>query len=44
MDQDYIEFYGSSSEEANYKYYGGLSDYRSSPKEKKLKFHIEEKS
>ena len=25
-----IEFYGSSSEEANEKYYGGLSDYRSS--------------
>ncbi len=28
--EDYIEFYGSSSEEANYKYYGGLSNYRSS--------------
>jgi len=27
---DYIEFYGSSSEEANEKHYGGLSDYRSS--------------
>ncbi len=26
----YIEFYGSSSEEANEKHYGGLSDYRSS--------------
>tara|TARA_Y100001970_G_scaffold290123_1_gene422687 strand:+ start:3755 stop:4792 length:1038 start_codon:yes stop_codon:yes gene_type:complete len=28
--QDYIEFYGSSSEEANAKHYGGLADYRSS--------------
>ena len=28
--QDYIEFYGSSSEEANEKHYGGLADYRSS--------------
>ena len=27
---DYIEFYGSSSEEANEKHYGGLSTYRSS--------------
>ncbi len=27
---DYIEFYGSSSEEANEKHYGGLADYRSS--------------
>jgi len=27
---DYIEFYGSSSEEANDKHYGGLADYRSS--------------
>ena len=27
---DFIEFYGSSSEEANQKHYGGLSDYRSS--------------
>ena len=26
----YIEFYGSSSEVANKKHYGGLSDYRSS--------------
>jgi len=26
----YVEFYGSSSEEANFKHYGGLSDYRSS--------------
>ena len=26
----YIEFYGSSSETANKKHYGGLSDYRSS--------------
>jgi len=26
----YIEFYGSSSEEANTKHYGGLADYRSS--------------
>ncbi len=26
----YIEFYGSSSEEANEKHYGGLADYRSS--------------
>ena len=28
--KDYIEFYGSSSEEAIEKYYGGLADYRSS--------------
>jgi len=28
--KDYIEFYGSSSEEANEKHYGGLADYRSS--------------
>ena len=28
--KDFIEFYGSSSKEANYKHYGGLSDYRSS--------------
>ena len=28
--KDYIEFYGSSSEEANEKYYGGLANYRSS--------------
>ena len=28
--KDFIEFYGSSSEEANEKHYGGLSDYRSS--------------
>jgi len=27
---DYIEFYGSSSEEANEKHYGGLANYRSS--------------
>jgi len=27
---DYIEFYGSSSEEANVKHYGGLTNYRSS--------------
>ena len=27
--QDYIEFYGSSSEEANEKHYGGLDEYRS---------------
>jgi len=27
---DYIEFYGSSSEEANEKHYGGLTNYRSS--------------
>tara|TARA_B100000029_G_scaffold510524_1_gene602212 strand:- start:12 stop:1049 length:1038 start_codon:yes stop_codon:yes gene_type:complete len=27
---NYIEFYGSSSEEANEKHYGGLADYRSS--------------
>ena len=26
----YIEFYGSSSDTANNKHYGGLSDYRSS--------------
>ena len=28
--KDYIEFYGSSSEEANEKHYGGLASYRSS--------------
>ena len=28
--QEYVEFYGSSSEEANAKHYGGLNDYRSS--------------
>ncbi len=28
--KNYIEFYGSSSEEANDKHYGGLADYRSS--------------
>ena len=28
--KDYIEFYGTSSEEANFKHFGGLSDYRSS--------------
>ena len=28
--KDYIEFYGSSSEEANAKHYGGLANYRSS--------------
>ena len=28
--KNFIEFYGSSSEEANHKYYGGLADYRSS--------------
>ena len=28
--KEYIEFYGSSSEEANDKHYGGLADYRSS--------------
>ena len=28
--EDYIEFYGTSSEEANHKHFGGLSDYRSS--------------
>ena len=28
--KEFIEFYGSSSEEANDKHYGGLSDYRSS--------------
>ncbi len=27
--QNYIEFYGSSSEEANEKHYGGLDEYRS---------------
>ena len=27
---EYVEFYGSSSEEANEKHYGGLNDYRSS--------------
>ena len=29
-DKKYIEFYGSSSEEANIKHYGGLNDYRTS--------------
>ena len=29
-DKKYIEFYGSSSAEANIKHYGGLNDYRSS--------------
>jgi len=29
-EKKYIEFYGSSSEEANEKHYGGLADYRSS--------------
>ena len=29
-EKDYIEFYGSSSEEANEKHYGGLADYRTS--------------
>ena len=29
-EKNYIEFYGSSSEEANEKHYGGLADYRSS--------------
>lgn len=29
-DKQYIEFYGSSSVEANIKHYGGLNDYRSS--------------
>ena len=28
--EKFIEFYGSSSEEANEKHYGGLADYRSS--------------
>ena len=28
--KDYIEFYGSNSEEANEKHYGGLANYRSS--------------
>ena len=28
-DKEYIEFYGSSSEEANDKHYGGLDEYRS---------------
>ena len=28
--KDYMEFYGSSYEEANEKHYGGLADYRSS--------------
>ena len=28
--KNFIEFYGSSSEEANTKHYGGLADYRSS--------------
>ena len=28
--KEFIEFYGSSSEEANEKHYGGLANYRSS--------------
>jgi len=28
-EKDFIEFYGSSSEEANDKHYGGLDEYRS---------------
>ena len=32
----FIEFYGSSSEEANEKHYGGLADYRSSEEESKI--------
>ena len=40
--KDYVEFYGSSSEEANFKHYGGLSDYRSSEGKKvKLPFRGE---
>ncbi len=35
----FIEFYGSSSEEANEKHYGGLSDYRSS-EGKKVKLQL----
>ena len=35
----YIEFYGSSSEEANEKHYGGLANYRSS-EGKKVKIHM----
>ncbi len=35
----YIEFYGSSSEEANEKHYGGLSNYRSS-EGKKVKIQM----
>ena len=31
--KQFIEFYGSSSEEANEKHYGGLADYRSSEKQ-----------
>ncbi len=30
QNKKFIEFYGSSSEEANHKHYGGLADYRSS--------------
>ena len=29
-EKQYVEFYGSSSKEANIKHYGGLNDYRSS--------------
>jgi len=39
--QEYIEFYGSSSEEANKKHYGGLADYRSS-EGKKVKIPFRE--
>ena len=42
---DFIEFYGSSSEEANSKHYGGLSDYRSSEGKKvKIPYRGEIKS
>ena len=40
--QNFIEFYGSSSEEANTKHYGGLADYRSS-EGKKVSIPLREK-
>ena len=40
--KDYIEFYGTSSEEANEKHYGGLANYRSSEGKKvKIQFRGE---
>ena len=38
--EKYIEFYGSGSEVANKKHYGGLSDYRSS-EGRKVRVNIE---
>ena len=39
--EEFIEFYGSSSEEANEKHYGGLANYRSS-EGKKVKIAFRE--